>query len=65
MGKIGSDYVLRLYLFLRNTHAIRRINLDPFNDWGGGGCNNFVPVLGEDGKKISPTGDIFDQPSGE
>ena len=29
------------------------------------GCNNFVPVLGGDGTKTSPTGDIFDQPPGE
>ena len=28
---------------------------------GGRGCNNFVPVLGGDGTKTSPTGDIFDQ----
>ena len=39
---------------------------DPFNDWGGGrGCNNFVPVLGGDGTKINPTGDIFDQLPGQ
>ena len=31
---------------------------------GGRGCNNFVPVLGGDGIKIAPTGDIFDQPPG-
>ena len=38
---------------------------DPFNDWGGGrGCNNFVPVLGGDGTKIAPTGDIFNKPLG-
>ena len=29
---------------------------------GGGGCNNFVPVLAGDDTKIAPTGDIFDQP---
>ena len=29
---------------------------------GGGGCNKFVPVLGGDGTKIAPTGDISDQP---
>ena len=28
---------------------------------GGGGCNDFVPVLGGDGTKIALTGDIFDQ----
>ena len=32
---------------------------------GGGGCNIFVPVLGENGSKVSPTGDIFDQPPGQ
>ena len=37
---------------------------DPFNDWGEGGCNKFVPVLGGDGTKIASTGDIFDQPPG-
>ena len=31
---------------------------------GGRGCNNFVPVLGGNGTKIAPTGDIFDQPRG-
>ena len=31
---------------------------------GGGGCNNFVPVLRGNGTKIAPTGDIFDQPFG-
>ena len=31
---------------------------------GGRGCNKFVPVLGGDGTKIAPTGEIFDQPSG-
>ena len=31
---------------------------------GGGGCNKFVPVMGGDGTKIAPTGDIFDQPPG-
>ena len=36
---------------------------DKFNDWGGGrGCNIFVPVLGGNGTKIAPNGDIFDQP---
>ena len=29
------------------------------------GCNNFVPVLGGDGTKIAPPGDLFDQPPGE
>ena len=38
--------------------------IDPFNDWGRRVCNKFVPVSGGDGTKISPTGDIFDQPPG-
>ena len=29
---------------------------------GGRGCNNFIPVLGGNGTKIAPTGNIFDQP---
>ena len=40
-------------------------SIDKFNDWGGRGCNVFFPVLGGDGTIIAPTGDIFDQPSGQ
>ena len=29
---------------------------------GDRGCRKFVPVLGGDGTKVGPTGDIFDQP---
>ena len=29
------------------------------------GCHKFVPVLGEDGTKIAPSEDLFDQPTGE
>ena len=36
-----------------------------FNDWGGRGCRKFVPVLREDGTRIAPPGDIFDQPPGK
>ena len=32
---------------------------------GGRGCNIFVPVLGENGTKIAPIGEIFDQPPGQ
>ena len=32
---------------------------------GGRECNKFVPVLGENGTKIFPTGDIFDQFPGQ
>ena len=43
---------------ISNVHII-----DPFKKLGGGrGCNKFVPVLGGNGTKIAPTGDIFDQP---
>ena len=38
---------------------------ESFNDWGGRGCRKFVPVLGENGTKIAPLGDIFEQPPGE
>ena len=38
---------------------------ESFNNWGGGECNKFVPVWGGDDTKIAPTGDIFDQPTGE
>ena len=49
---------------LPSPDTILRRN-DPFNDWGAGrGCNKFVPVLGGDGTKIAPTGNIFDQPPG-
>ena len=39
--------------------------MDKFNDWGGRECNIFVPVFGENGTKVVPTGDRFDQPSGQ
>ena len=32
---------------------------------GGRGCNIFVPILGGNGTKIAPTGEIFDGPPGE
>ena len=32
---------------------------------GGRGYHQFVPVLGGDGMKIAPRGDIFDQTPGE
>ena len=39
---------------------------DQFNDWGGRrGCNIFDPVLGGNGTKIAPTGNIFDQSPGQ
>ena len=39
--------------------------LESFNEWEGRGCHKFVPVSGGDGTKITPTGDLFDQPPGE
>ena len=39
---------------------------ESFNDWGGGGgCHKFVSVLGGNGVKIAPPGDLFDQLPGE
>ena len=38
---------------------------DPFNDWGGRGCNIFFPVLGGNGTKTDPIEDIIDQPPGQ
>ena len=35
------------------------------NDRGRRGCRKFVSVLGGDGTKIAPPGDIFDHPPGE
>ena len=43
----------------------RVIYFGPFNDWGGGGRNKFVPVLGGNGMKTAPTGNIFDQLPGQ
>ena len=39
--------------------------VESFNDWRGRGCHIFPPVLGEDGTKIAPPGNIFDQFPGE
>ena len=39
--------------------------LEPFNDSGGRGCHKFAPVLGGDGTKTAPPGDVFDQPPRE
>ena len=33
--------------------------------WGGRACHIFVSVLGRDGTKIAPHGDLFDRPPGE
>ena len=48
-----------------------RVDRSPFKTsstiGGGGGreCNIFVPILGGNGTKVAPTGDIFDQPLGQ
>ena len=39
--------------------------VESFNDRGGRGFHNFVPIFGGDGTKIAPPGDLFDQPPGE
>ena len=40
--------------------------MESFNDWGGGAeMSQICPVLGGDGTKRAPTGDLFDQPPGE
>ena len=42
------------------------LDLESFHDWGGGrGCHKFIPVLGGEGTKIAPPGDLFDRPPGE
>ena len=41
------------------------LKTESFNGWGGRGCRKFVPVLAEDGTKIAPPRDIFDQSPGE
>ena len=52
---------------MRRKPCVRNCSREElFNDWGGGGgCHNFVPVLGGDDTKIAPPGDLFDQPPGE
>ena len=35
---------------------------ESFDDWGFGGCPKCIPALREDGTKISPPGDRFDEP---
>ena len=48
------------------TSQEKPFRVDPFNDWGAGReCNTFIPVLGGNGTKIAPTGDIFDQSPGQ
>ena len=49
----------------KNNLCSLSLGTDKFNDWGGRECNIFFPVLGRNGTKIAPTGDTFDQPSGQ
>ena len=54
-----------MFIFVQTTWFYSPVaTSDPFNDWGEAGNSNFVPVLGGDGTKIAPTGDIFGQPPG-
>ena len=39
--------------------------IESFNDWRGRGCHKFVPVVGGDGTKMAPPGDLLDQPLSE
>ena len=52
------------YTLMQGVHH-NALQTDKFNDWGGRGCNIFVPVMGGNGTKIAPTGDRFDQPPGQ
>ena len=58
---------LRRISFITQVGVLRETQCDtlrirePFNEWGGG-CRKFVSVLGGDGTKKSPSGDMFDQP---
>ena len=52
-------------MYLRQVGVVPILSCDPFNDWGVRGFNKCVPVLGGNGTKIAPTGDIFDQPLGQ
>ena len=50
-----------------NKRAVIKLSCEKlaFQRLGGGGCNKFVPVLGGDGTKTAPPGNLFDQPLGE
>ena len=61
----GRFYVYTLCHVPLVVHK-KKLRTESFNIWGGGrGCNKFFPVLGGDGTKIAPPGDLFDQPPGE
>ena len=55
-----------IFSLLQTCLRRNEVNIpDKFNDWGGRGCNIFVPVLRGNGTKIVSTGDRFDQPPGQ
>ena len=67
---IGTEVIglleFAIFGILHRLILSRVISFGPFNDWaGGGGGNKFVPVLGGNGMKTAPTGDIFDQLPGQ
>ena len=41
------------------------VRSESFKEWGGGGDDKFVPVLGGEKSKIDPRGDLCDQPPGK
>ena len=75
----GSEHVRVVEDFVTGeTKEVHVVRMRPYADsslvvgreaqrlWeGGGGRHQFVPVLGEDGTKIAPPGNLFDQPPGE
>ena len=60
---LNTEHTQRYQAMTRSVIYLAQIT--PFNGWGGRGCNKFVPVLGGNGTKTAPTGDIFDQPPGQ
>ena len=52
-------------VFCTSYEVLVQTIFDKFNDWGGRGCNTFVPVVEGNRTKIDPTGDIFDQSPGQ
>ena len=52
------------FSFRKGILCVQRMGIRSMIE-GGRECNKFVPVLGGNGTKRFPTGDIFDQPSGK
>ena len=59
--EMTTQYVRKIVFSQFPTYSTK----DQFNDWGGRGCNIFIPVFRGNGTKIAPTEDIFDQPPGQ